>query len=132
MDETDGRALLLLNREWQRLQSVIDTRAAEAREYRDLHGKEETPGMCSGLMVKRVHSTKRGTTRIYTLDCKTLRGLRALERFAMKIFLEQHRQEAAECLPIVIEAVQDLPVSLTVRRGGGSPAGRPERAKRAA
>jgi hypothetical protein len=136
MEEINGRSLLLLNREWRRLQDVIDARAAEAREYRNEHGEEETPAMCTGLLVKRVQVTgKRAdpvTTTTYTLDVKTLRAARSLEQFAMKFFLEPDRQEAPECLPIVTAEAADLSVSLTVRHSPAAPAQRPEQAKRAA
>jgi hypothetical protein len=56
---------------------VIDTRATEAWEYRNLDGEEEAPGMCTRLLVKRVKSTQRTVTTTYTLDVKTLREARA-------------------------------------------------------
>ena len=136
MKEIDRHSLLLINREWQRLQGVIDTRAAEARAYQEKHGKEEGPGMSTGLLVKRVRITGKRQpvkTTTYTLDCKTLRELRALEWCAMRELLSgQERAETAVCTPMVAEPATARPVSLTVRRSPGAPVCRPERIEKAA
>lgn len=116
MEEINGRSLLLINREWQRLQAVIDTRVAEAWEYRNQHGKEEAPGMCTGLLVKRVKATKRTVTMTYTLDVKTLREARALERHAMKECAAAEAQDTTTQQGNVLPVVTDRPVVLEIRR----------------
>lgn len=82
------RRIERLNRDWNKLQQVIDARAEHAIEFYEKHEREEAPGMLTGTMVKDVKSVGKGEDfqiiEVFAVDTATLSELRNLEMQAAK------------------------------------------------